>query len=132
MDFTYFLPWKYAGFRFQGAGLDLSTQFDPHQQQRFQQVWFGQCGGSVITGEFYRYFRWIIFWPSVDSALYKFGGGGGLFTGAGGNTINTCFPGVNNRFNNASTNVLNNRGSGTSAVDSRSGYSIRIFLRGRL
>src|SRR6476620_5234789 len=21
MDFTYFLPWKYAGFRFQGAGL---------------------------------------------------------------------------------------------------------------
>jgi hypothetical protein len=26
MDFTYFLPWKYAGFRFQGSGLDLSTQ----------------------------------------------------------------------------------------------------------
>jgi hypothetical protein len=26
MDFTYFLPWKYAGFRFQGAGLDLSSQ----------------------------------------------------------------------------------------------------------
>ena len=25
MDFTYFLPWKYAGFRVQGAGVDLST-----------------------------------------------------------------------------------------------------------
>jgi hypothetical protein len=26
MDFTYFLPWKYAGFRFQGAAVDLSSQ----------------------------------------------------------------------------------------------------------
>jgi len=26
MDFTYFFPWKYAGARFQGAGVELSTQ----------------------------------------------------------------------------------------------------------
>ena len=23
MDFTYWISWKYAGFRFQGAGLDI-------------------------------------------------------------------------------------------------------------
>jgi hypothetical protein len=45
-------------------------------------------------------------------APYVFGGGGGVFTGAGGNTANTPFPGVNNRFNNASANVTNNRGLG--------------------
>jgi len=69
MDFTYFLPWKYAGFRFQGAGMELSTNL----------------------------------WPYIL-------GGGGVFTGAGGNTINTRFAGVNERFNNASSNVSNNRG----------------------
>jgi hypothetical protein len=26
MDFTYFLPWKYLGFRFQGAGVELNAQ----------------------------------------------------------------------------------------------------------
>src|SRR5260221_1725673 len=25
MDFTYYFPWKYAGIRFQGAGVSLST-----------------------------------------------------------------------------------------------------------
>src|ERR1700749_1482071 len=25
MDFTYFLPWKYLGFRFQAAGVDLNS-----------------------------------------------------------------------------------------------------------
>jgi hypothetical protein len=52
------------------------------------------------------------FWPSVHLAPYVFGGGGGVFTGAGGNTINTRFPEVNQRFNNASSNVSNNRGLG--------------------
>src|ERR1700730_13837454 len=26
LDFTYFLPWKYLGFRFQGAGVELNAQ----------------------------------------------------------------------------------------------------------
>src|ERR1700752_627243 len=26
MDFTHFLPWKYLGFRFQGAGVELNAQ----------------------------------------------------------------------------------------------------------
>ena len=49
------------------------------------------------------------FWPSVHLAPYIFGGFGGVFTGAGGNTINTSSSGVNERFNNASSNVSNNR-----------------------
>ena len=31
MDFTYWFPWKYAGVRFQGAGLDIS-QVAVHKQ----------------------------------------------------------------------------------------------------
>jgi hypothetical protein len=64
----------------------------------------------VITGDFILRLPLDDFWPSVHLAPYIFGGGGALFTGAGGNTINTSFPEVNNRFNNASANVSNNRG----------------------
>jgi hypothetical protein len=111
MDFTYFLPWKYAGFRFQGAGVALTsgnvTVTDSNGSSRSGS---GSAAAGVITGDFILRLPLDDFWPSVHLAPYIFGGGGGLFTGAGGNTINTPFPGVNNRFNNASTNVSNNRG----------------------
>jgi hypothetical protein len=50
--------------------------------------------------------------PGVHLAPYAFGGGGGVFTGAGGNTIHTRFPELNREFNNASANVDNDRGLG--------------------
>jgi hypothetical protein len=113
MDFTYFLPWKYAGFRFQGAGLDLSTRnLTVTSSNGSSRSGSGSAAAGVITGDFILRLPLDDFWPSVHLAPYIFGGGGGLFTGAGGNTINTRFPGVNNRFNNASTNVRNNRGVG--------------------
>ena len=113
MDFTYFLPWKYAGFRFQGAGLDLSTRnLTLTSSNGSSRSGSGSAAAGVITGDFILRLPLDDFWPSVHLAPYIFGGGGGLFTGAGGNTINTRFPGVNNRFNNASTNVSNNRGVG--------------------
>jgi hypothetical protein len=113
MDFTYFLPWKYAGFRFQGAGLDLSTRnLTVTSSNGSSRSGSGSAAAGVITGDFILRLPLDDFWPSVHLAPYIFGGGGGLFTGAGGNTINTPFPGVNNRFNNASTNVSNNRGVG--------------------
>jgi hypothetical protein len=52
------------------------------------------------------------FWPNVHLAPYGIGGGGGVFTGAGGNTIHTRFPELNQEFNNASSNVNNDRGLG--------------------
>ena len=113
MDFTYFLPWKYAGFRFQGAGLDLSTRnLTLTSSNGSSRSGSGSAAAGVITGDFILRLPLDDFWPSVHLAPYIFGGGGGLFTGAGGNTINTRFPGVNNRLNNASTNVSNNRGVG--------------------
>ena len=113
MDFTYFLPWKYAGFRFQGAGLDLSTRtLTVTSSNGSSRSGSGSAAAGVITGDFILRLPLDDFWPSVHLAPYIFGGGGGLFTGAGGNTINTRFPEVNNRFNNASTNVSNNRGVG--------------------
>jgi hypothetical protein len=112
MDFTYFLPWKYAGFRFQGAGVDLSTStVTVTGSNGFRRS--GSASGAaagVITGDFVMRLPLDDFWPTVHLAPYIFGGGGGVFTGAGGNTINTPFPAVNQRFNNASSNVSNNRG----------------------
>jgi hypothetical protein len=114
MDFTYYLPWKYAGFRFQGAGLDLTTEnLTVTGSNGFRsRSGSGSAAAGVIMGDFILRLPLDDFWPSVHLAPYVFGGGGGVFTGAGGNTINTRFPEVNQRFNNASSNVSNNRGLG--------------------
>ena len=59
MDFTYWFPWKYAGVRFQGAGLEISGGGGP----RSRVVTFpdgetatvtgggGSVGAGVITGD---------------------------------------------------------------------------------
>ena len=114
MDFTYFLPWKYAGFRFQGAGLDLSTQSVTLTTSTGlrERSGSGNAAAGVLSGDFILRLPLDDFWPSIHLAPYILGGGGGVFTGAGDNTINTRFAGVNARFNNASSNVSNNRGLG--------------------
>ena len=110
MDFTYFLPWKYAGFRFQGAGVALSTgTVTVTGSNGFRRSGSGTAAAGVLTGDFIMRLPLDDFWPSVHLAPYVFGGFGGVFTGAGGNTINTDFPQVNHRFNNASSNVSNDR-----------------------
>ena len=114
MDFTYWTPWKYAGVRFQGAGVSLSTQtitVTSSNGERFRSG-SGSAAAGVISGDILLRLPLDDFWPAVHLAPYVFGGGGGVFTGAGGQTINTPFPAVNNRFNNASENVSNNRGMG--------------------
>ena len=111
MDFTYFFPWKYAGVRFQGAGVALTSgNVTVTDSNGFSRSSSGSAAAGVITGDFILRLPLDDFWPSVLLAPYIFGGGGGLFTGAGGNTINTRFPEVNERFNNASSNASNNRG----------------------
>jgi hypothetical protein len=111
MDFTYWFPWKYAGIRFQGAGVDVSSPtVRVTGSNGFSGSGSGSAAAGVISGDFMMRLPLDDFWPTVHLAPYVFGGGGGLFTGAGGNTINTRFPEVNARFNNASSNVSNNRG----------------------
>ena len=117
MDFTYY-PWKWIGFRFQGAGAELSSQTltgsitGPNNSFHFSRSNSISGGVGIITGDLILRLPLDDFWPNIHLAPYIIGGGGGLFTGAGGTTINTRFPELNREFNNASSNVSNNRGLG--------------------
>ena len=118
MDFTYYLPWKWIGFRFQGAGVELSSSTltgsitGPNNSFHFSRSNSFSAGAGIITGDIVLRLPLDDFWPNIHLAPYVFGGGGGVFTGAGGNTINTRFPELNREFNNASSNLNNDRGLG--------------------
>ena len=111
MDFTYFLPWTYLGFRFQGAGVELNAQtLSVTGSNGFSRsTSSASTAAGVITGDVVLRLPLDDFWPGVHLAPYTFGGVGGVFSGAGNNTINTPFPAVNQRFNNASSNVSGDR-----------------------
>ena len=118
LDLTYYTPWRYLGFRVQGAGVDLSS---PTVTATFTSAdgtvsrsrsGSTNTGAGIVTGDLLLRLPLDDFWPSIHLAPYFIGGGGGLFTGAGGTTINTRFQGVNNTFNNVSANVTKNRGLG--------------------
>src|SRR6516162_4958247 len=57
MDFTYFLPWKYLGFRFQGAGVEISsstltgTITGPNNSFHFSRSNSFSAGAGIITGD---------------------------------------------------------------------------------
>jgi hypothetical protein len=116
MDFTYFLPWKYLGFRFQGAGLSLSSPTvtgsitGANDSFHFSRSNSGNAAAGVIKAGLVWRVPLDDFWPNVHLAPYAYGGGGGVFTGAGGNEIHTQFPELNQEFKNASSNVNNDRG----------------------
>jgi hypothetical protein len=111
LDFTYYLPWKYAGFRIQGAGVAVDTgDITVTGSNGFRsRSGSGTTAAGVVTGDFIIRLPLDDFWPSVHLAPYAFGGFGGLFTGGGDNTINTRSSEVNQRFSNASSNVSGNR-----------------------
>jgi len=110
MDFTYFTPWKYLGFRFQGAGASVSTGTFSVSEQVFNSsgdlIASGRRSGSVSTsvGLITCDLVWRLplddFWPGVHLAPYAFSGLGAIF-GGGTAQINTEFPELNQRFNNA-------------------------------
>ena len=93
MDFTYWFPWKYAGIRFQGAGLDISGGGGP----RSRTVTFpdgetatvsgggGSVAGGVVTGDFMLRLPLDAYWPNFHLAPYAFVGVGGIFIGRPGN-----------------------------------------------
>jgi hypothetical protein len=110
MDFSYFFLWKYAGIRFQGAGVALSTG-NFTVTETFNGVRTASRTGSVstaagiITADIILRLPLDDFWSGVHLAPYGIGGFGGLFAGGGGEKIHTRFPELNDRFNSISENV---------------------------
>jgi hypothetical protein len=113
MDFSYFFPWKYAGVRFQGAGVSLSTG-DFTVTESFNGVngvrtasrtGSVSTAAGIITAQIIMRLPLDDFWPSVHLAPYGIGGFGCLFGGGGGQTINTQFPELNSRFNSIERSV---------------------------
>src|SRR6201984_3607862 len=55
-DFTYYLPWKWIGFRCQGAGVEISSQAlrgtitGPNDSFRFSRSNSLSAGAGIITG----------------------------------------------------------------------------------
>jgi hypothetical protein len=113
MDFSYFFPWKYAGVRFQGAGVSLSTG-DFTVTETFTGVngvrtasrtGSVSTAAGVITAQIILRLPLDDYWPSVHLAPYGIGGFGCLFAGGGGQTINTQFPELNARVNSIDRSV---------------------------
>jgi hypothetical protein len=92
IDLTYWFPWKYAGVRFQGAGLDISGNGSQSREvtlvQGFAPVAVGGSGRSVaagvLTGDFMLRLPLDDFWPGVHLAPYFFAGLGGIIVGSVG------------------------------------------------
>jgi hypothetical protein len=91
MDFTYWFPWKYAGVRFQGMGMDIqSNSFTttvkpfPNFPLRTVNVPSGSIAAGVINADLMLRLPLDDFWPNVHLAPYVFGGFGGIFAGGGG------------------------------------------------
>jgi len=95
MDFTYWFPWKYAGIRFQGAGLDISGGGGPRSRvvtfPDGETATVSGGGGSVAAGVVTGDFMLRLPLDSVHLAPYFFAGFGGIFIGSPGNDSNREF-----------------------------------------
>jgi hypothetical protein len=94
MDFTYWFPWKYAGVRFQGTGLDILGGGGFRTKQvtvvpGFAPVTVSGGGGDVAAGIIVAdgMLRLPLdeFWPGVHLAPYTFAGFGGILLGNNSN-----------------------------------------------
>jgi hypothetical protein len=93
MDFTYWFPWKYAGIRFQGAGLDVSGGGGPRSRTFTfpdgETATISGGGGSVaagvVTGDFLLRLPLDAYWPNFHLAPYAFAGFGATIIGSPGN-----------------------------------------------
>jgi len=99
MDFTYWFPWKYAGIRFQGAGLDISggggprsrTFTFPDGETATVSGGGGSVAGGVVTGDFMLRLPLDAYWPNFHLAPYFFAGFGAIIIGSPGNGGNHEF-----------------------------------------
>jgi hypothetical protein len=94
IDLTYWFPWKYAGVRFQGAGLSIgsgngSQTHEVTLVQGFAPVNVKTSGNNVaagvLTGDFMLRLPLDDFWPSIHLAPYFFAGLGGIILGSSDN-----------------------------------------------
>jgi len=122
MDFTYWFPWKYAGVRFQGAGVDISGGGGTRTREvlipGFAPVTVTGGGGSVaagiITGDLMLRLPLDDFWPGFHLAPYTFAGFGGIIlggdNGGGGRTVSESFTVTNNATGQTRQVTLTGRG----------------------
>jgi hypothetical protein len=106
MDFTYWFPWKYAGVRFQGAGVSIRGGGGSRTVTLFpgltEPVTVTGGGGSVaagiITADLMLRLPLDDFWPNVHLAPYTFAGFGGIILGGGGEgrSVSETFTVTNN------------------------------------
>jgi hypothetical protein len=102
MDFTYWFPWKYAGVRFQGAGVSIRggggsrtvTLVDRFTEPVTVTGGGGSVAAGIITGDLMLRLPLDDFWPNVHLAPYAFGGFGGIILGSSdgeGRTVSEDF-----------------------------------------
>ena len=106
MDFSYWFPWKYAGVRFQGAGVSIRGGGGSRTVTLFpgltEPVTVTGGGGSVaagiLTGDVLLRLPLDDFWPNVHLAPYTFAGLGGIILGGGGEgrSVSETFTVTNN------------------------------------
>jgi hypothetical protein len=106
MDFTYWFPWKYAGVRFQGAGVSIRggggsrtvTFIDGFREPVSVTGGGGSVAAGILTGDFLLRLPLDDFWPNVHLAPYAFVGLGGIILGSPGEgrTVNETFTVTNN------------------------------------
>jgi hypothetical protein len=107
MDFTYWFPWKYAGVRFQGAGVSLQggggsrtvTLVDGFTEPVTVTGGGGSLAAGILTGDFLLRLPLDDFWSCVHLAPYAFAGFGGIILGSSGGegrTVSENFTVTNN------------------------------------
>jgi opacity protein-like surface antigen len=110
MDFTYWTPFKYLGFRFQGAAVSVSTgdftvtTTGPGGVTARRSDSLSTTAGVISTDLMLR-LPLDDFWPNVHLAPYGFFGLGALFVDTDSGTFNTPFPEVNARLNDVRRNL---------------------------
>ena len=90
MDFSYWFPWKYAGVRFQGAGVSIRggggsrtvTFVDGFKLNEPRTVGGGSVAAGIITADGLLRLPLDDFWPGVHLAPYAFVGFGGILLGS--------------------------------------------------
>ena len=119
MDFSYWFPWKYAGVRFQGAGVSIRggggsrtvTFVDGFTLREPRTVGGGSVAAGIITADGLLRYPLDEVWPGVHLAPYLFAGFGGILLGSNdnGQTFSQTFTITNDTTGETRTVTLTGR-----------------------